>query len=136
MLLHEALVGPPGHTGRLHGIPLRPQGNLMSVKIVQSEFIQRRFLNDLMDKQKWFDAHRFREPSKAPGQVAVDEDGTSVAAITRDVRDIVVAIDADAVADGARHYQTHVVFHIFRLMSRRLFLSKSGLTCTPQLARS
>jgi hypothetical protein len=57
MLLHEALVGPPGHTGRLHGVPLRPQGNLISVKIVQSEFIQQRFLNDFL--QKWFDAHRF-----------------------------------------------------------------------------
>jgi hypothetical protein len=74
----------------------------MSVKIVQSEFIQQRFLNDFMGKQKWFDAHPSREPSKAAGQVAVDEDGTSVAAITRDVRDVVVAIDdADAVSDGA-----------------------------------
>jgi hypothetical protein len=67
MLLHEALVGPPGHTGRLHGVPLRPQGNLMSVKIVQSEFIQQCFLNDFLGKQKWFDAHRFCEPSQSCG---------------------------------------------------------------------
>jgi transposase len=44
-----------------------PAGNLMSVKIVQSEFIQQRFLNDFMGKQKWFDAHRFCEPSQSCG---------------------------------------------------------------------
>jgi hypothetical protein len=103
-----------------------PQGNLMSVKIVQSEFIQQRFLNDFMGKQKWFDAHPFREPSKAARQVAVDEDGTSVAAITRDVRDVVVAIDdADAVSDGAHRVQQHVVFDY--LQTRRAARKKRSV---------
>jgi hypothetical protein len=61
----------------------------------------------------------------------------SVAAITRDVRDVVVAIDdADAVSDGAHRVQQHVVFDIFRRMSKLSVKIQAGKPLALPTARS
>src|SRR5439155_21747136 len=100
------------------GVAFRTDGYLMSMEIVQAQLVQQRLFHDLVREEKRLDPHRLRQPAKCPRQVAIDEDGISVHAITGDIGDVVIATDdANAPANCFYRVQQYLIFDVFGLMA-------------------
>src|ERR1700680_4636207 len=52
VLLHEALISPPGYSGGFHRVALGANRNLVGVQIVQAQLIEERLLDYLVHEEK------------------------------------------------------------------------------------
>ena len=82
MLLHEALIDPPGHTRRFHRVAFGSNRDLMGMKVMQPQLIEQRFLDDFVREQEGLDPYRLQQPAKGARKVAIDPDPTVPAART------------------------------------------------------
>src|SRR4051794_21241694 len=122
MPLHEALVSPPGDPGRLNGIALRTRCNLLSMQIMQPQFIKQRLLDDLVREQEWLDSYGLQQPAESPREMTIYEDRMAVAAGAGNVRNVVFAIDdPDPAAYGLDDVEEDSLVNVFRLMANFAF---------------
>jgi len=54
---HEALIEEPRNACRLDRVTFRPNCNLMGVQVMQAQFVEQGFFNDLMREQKRIDMY-------------------------------------------------------------------------------
>ena len=93
VLFHERLIGPPRDTSRLDRVTLRPNRNLMGMKIVEPQFVKERLFDNLVREQKRFDPDRFQQPANGSRKMTVDKNGFAIDAVSGNVGDIIIVAD-------------------------------------------
>src|SRR6202023_3870735 len=75
VLLHEALISPPGYSGGFHRVAFGANRNLVGMQVMEAQLVEERLLDDLMHEEKLRHPARLGPGTKCAREMAVDEDG-------------------------------------------------------------
>jgi hypothetical protein len=108
-LLHKPVIVAPAHLRRVHRGLLGAKGDLMGVLIVQAELVEEALFDRLVQDQEAIDLDAPAAAGERFGQMPVDVNGFAVAAIPGQIRDIVIAVEFDALEDLRHRMAQHLV---------------------------
>src|SRR4051794_23352296 len=118
MLFHKSLVRPPRNPCCLHRITFSPKRNLMSMQIVEAQFVQKSLLDDFVGQKEEVYPNGFHQPTKTARQMSIDEYCVAINAIAGDVGNVVLAIDdPNSPTNGSNRIEQHIVLDVFRVVA-------------------
>jgi hypothetical protein len=114
MLFHEALICPPRNTSGLNGVALGAEGDLVGMQVMKAQLVKQGFLDDFVREQKRLNYNLFHQPTERAREMPVDENSMAVNAVSRNVGNVVRAID-DSYAPAQRfhHIEQDGIIDVF-----------------------
>src|SRR5262249_23817790 len=127
VFLHEAVIVAPAQPGSAHGRLFGARSNLVRMQIMQPELIDQRLFHLFMQDQEAIGIHVATFDLQSARHMAIDVDSLPVDAVTREVRDIVIAIELlDSPHNGVERAVEHQVGNV-QLWKSQFLMRRFGM---------